>query len=308
MSLERLRSDLNPLREEDRPRGWWDVLLWVPIGFAVTRLVGDLLPWWAMGVLTLLVAAAHYFGPAVVEVVAGAGGLIASGAAAWDGAGCQDVIGEVGIIVVIVFGSMFVVSSFVRLIGAASLREMGKHLLIATASIEIALFVTGPTGEPLIDPEELYAPGLLLAVLMAVSQIGLIDRMEIGMLALGAMLVPIEVVLAVHDNPCGAGGFAPLVGTAVFAGAAYSFATARPLRVEGEDDEDDADDRKSRRHWGYENQVGVWVDATPDTPVWADPDPESGVWVDSTPETGTWLDDDYEDEFRDPDAGPGRDR
>jgi hypothetical protein len=299
MMFDRLRSDLNPLRHDDPPRGWWDALLWVPVGYAVTRLLGDTFPAYAMVLVGLLAAAAHHYGPAVVETVAGGLGLIASGAAAWDGAGCQAMIGDVGVVVIIVFGSIFIVSSFVRLIGSASLREMGKHLVIATATIEVSLFLVGPRGEPLIDPDEYVAPALLAAVLMGVSQLGLVDRYEVGMLSLGAMLVPVQLALALGDNPCGAGGFGPLLGMLAFAGASYSFASVRPLPAV--DDTEGADEVvEPRRHrQGYENGLGVWVDATPDSPVWSDPDPALRSWVDHTPDTGVWLDDDYEDEFRD---------
>jgi hypothetical protein len=297
MIIDRLRSDLNPFRNDDPPRGWWDLLLWVPVGYAVTRLVGDSLPAWAMVLVGLLAAAAHYYGPAVVETVAGGAGLLASSAAAWDRAGCQTMIGDVGVVVIIVFGSIFIVSSFVRLIGTASLREMGKHLVIATATVEISLFAVGPRGEPLVDPDNYFAPALLAVVLMAVSQLGLIDRYEWGMLTLGALLVPTQLVLAVGDNPCGAGGFGPLLGMMAFAGASYSFASVRP--VEGDDADDEPAPERRRHRQGYENGFGVWVDATPDTPVWSDPDPQYGSWVDNTPDTGTWLDDDYEEEFRD---------
>jgi hypothetical protein len=305
MIIDRLRSDLNPFRNDDPPRGWWDVLLWVPTGYALTRLVGDTLPAWSMVLVGMLAAAAHHYGPAVVEALAGGVGLMASGLAAWDRAGCQTMIGDVGVVVIIVFGSIFVVSSFVRLIGSASLREMGKHLVIATATVEISLFAVGPGGEPLVDPENYFAPALLAAVLMAVSQLGLIDRYEWGMLSLGALLVPTQLVLAVSDNPCGAGGFGPLLGMVAFAGASYSFASGRPV-PDGADVVDDPVPERRRHRQGYENGMGVWVDATPDTPVWSDPDPHQGSWRDSTPDTGTWLDDDYEEEFRerpdDPDA------
>jgi hypothetical protein len=303
MSFDRLRSDLDPLRNDDPPRAWWDVLLWIPLGFAVTQLVGDSLPALAMVPLGLLFAVAHHYGPATVEVVAGAGGLIASGANVWDGAGCQTTIGDVGVVVIIVFGSILLVSSFVRLIGAASLREMGKHLVIATATVEISLFAVSPSGEALIDRREVYAPALLAAVLLVVSQIGLIDRMELGMLSLGVLLLPVQVSQALGDNPCGAGGFGPLLGMTVFAGASYSFATARPLRSDDEDDEYDDEEETLDPFRADENFIGAWVDATPESPVWTDPDPEGGAWVDHTPETGVWLDDDYEDEFRDPNVG-----
>lgn len=304
MIIDRLRSDLNPFRNDDPPRGWWDVLLWIPTGYAVTRVVGDTFPAWAMLVVGLLAAALHYYGPAVVETAAGGVGLIASALAVWDRAGCQTMVGDVGVVVVIVFGSIFVVSSFVRLIGSASLREMGKHLVIATATVEIALFAVGPRGEPLVDPENYFAPVLLSLVLLAVSQLGLVDRYEWGMLILGALLVPTQLVLALSDNPCGAGGFGPLLGMAAFAGASYSFALGRPLPSDDGEDDEPAPRRPTRRPQGYENGMGVWVDATPDTPVWSDPDPHTGPWRDHTPDTGTWLDDDYEDEFREHEPHP----
>lgn len=303
MTFDRLRSDLNPLRHDHPPRAWWDVLLWVPVGYAVTRVVGDTLPALAMVLLAVLAAAVHHYAPAAVGAFVGWVSLVASGLSAWDGAGCQSLIGDVGVVVVIVFGSIFVVSSFVRLIGAVSLLEMSRHLLIATASIEISLFLVSPEGRPLIDPGEVYAPAFLLVVLVVVSQIGLIDRMELGMLSLGGMLVAVEVLLALRDNPCGAGGFGPLLGTTVFAGAAYWFATSLPLPEE-EKPEVVIDPRVAH---GDENRIGAWVDVTPETGVWVDPTPETGVWVDDSPDTGSWLDDDYEEEFLDPELGRDQD-
>lgn len=295
--IDGLRSGLDPLRRDDPPRAWWDVLLWMPVGFAITRLVGNALPPLAMVVLAVLLAAAHHFGPAAIDVVAGAGGLLASGAVVWDGGDCQALAGDMGIVVIVMFGSIFMVSSWVRLIGSASLREMGRHLLIATVTIEIALFAIAPDGEPLVQPDSIPAPLFLAVVLMVVSQIGLIDRMELGMLSLGALLVPVEVALATRDNPCGTTGFAPLLGMVAFAGAAYYFATSRPLRTD-----DDEPEEKAAPH-APEGQVGgVWVDATPETGVWVDTS-KKGIWVDDTPETGAWRDDDYEEEFMNPEAG-----
>jgi hypothetical protein len=183
---------------------------------------------------------------------------------------------------------------------------MGRHLLIATVTIEISLFVVSPGGDPLIDPDKVLAPVFLMVVLMAVSQIGLIDRMELGMLSLGAMLVPIEVVLATRDNPCGAGGYGPLLGMVVFAGAAYHFAQSRPLHAEGDDTDVGTPHHRPVPH-APDGQMGVWVDATPETGVWVDTS-TSGVWRDSTPDTGTWLDDDYEYDFQDPEVGAAPDR
>jgi hypothetical protein len=297
MSFGRLRSNLNPLRHDDPPRAWWDVFLWVPVGFATTRLVGDTLPPLAIAVLAVLLAAAHHFGPALVAEIAGAGGLIAAGAATWDACDCQRMIGDIGVVVVVVFGSMFVVSSFVRLIGTASLREMSRHLLIATASIEISLFVVSPRGTPLIDPDEVVAPAFLLAVLMVVSQIGLIDRMELGFLALGIALVPIELSLATRDtNPCGPGGWSPFVGTVVFALASYHFASSRPVHRDAAPHTPYGVNHHGNKADIEAGHIGAWVDETPETGVWVDDAPDLGSWVDQTPETGIWRDMYYEDE------------
>jgi len=297
MSFGRLRSNLDPLRHDDPPRAWWDVLLWVPVGFATTRLVGDTLPPLAIAVLAVLLAAAHHFGPAFVATVAGAGGLLASGVAAWDADDCQRIIGDVGVVVVVVFGSIFLVSSFVRLIGSSSLREMSRHLLIATATIEISLFAVAPGGTPLIDPDEVLAPALLLALLMAVSQIGLIDRMELGFLSLGAMLVPVELVLAVRDdNACGAGGYGPFVGTVVFAVASYYFASSQPIPEVKAPEPRYGRNRHGNRGDIEVGHVGAWVDETPETGVWVDDAPDLGPWVDQTPDTGIWRDEYTEDE------------
>jgi hypothetical protein len=301
MSFGRLRSNLNPLRHNDPPRAWWDVFLWVPVGFATTRLVGDTLPPLAMAVMAVLLAAAHHFGPAVVASIAGAGGLIASGAQVWDAGDCQKMIGDIGVVVVVVFGSIFVVSSFVRLIGAVSLLEMSRHLLIATASIEISLFAVAPRGKPLIDADQVLAPALLLAVLMVVSQIGLIDRMELGFLSLGVMLVPVEFSLATRDhNVCGPGGWGPFVGTVVFALASYYFSLSRPVHkepvAEGHGRRHEPGSHHGNRGDIQPDRVGSWVDQTPDTGVWVDDAPDLGPWVDQTPETGIWRDMYYEDE------------
>jgi hypothetical protein len=299
--IDRLRSGLDPLRKNDPPRAWWDVLLWMPVGFAIARVAGDSLPPPALAVLMVLLAAAHHFGPAVIDVMAGGGGLLLSLLAVWDGDGCQDRVGDMGIVVLVVFGSIFVVSSWVRLIGSASLREMGRHLLIATVSIEIALFAASPGGgDPLIDPDNVAAPIFLSVVLLIVCQVALIDRMELGMLCLGATLVPVEAAVSTHANPCGPGGYNPLVGMVAFAGAAYYFALSRPIAPDGDDEP--AAPVDPRRGHAPEGTLGAWVDATPESGVWVDTS-QRGVWVDDTPETGVWHDDDYEYEFKDPEAG-----
>lgn len=302
--IDRLRSGLNPLRKNDPPRAWWDVLLWMPVGFAIARVAGDSLPPPALAILMVLLAAAHHFGPAVIDVIAGGGGLLLSLLAVWDGDGCQDRVGDMGIVVLIVFGSIFVVSSWVRLIGSASLREMGRHLLIATVSIEIALFAASPGGtEPVIDPDNVAAPIFLSVVLLIVCQVALIDRMELGMLCLGATLVPVEAAVSTHANPCGPGGYNPVVGMVAFAAAAYYFALSRPITADG--DEEPTAPVDPRRGRAPEGTLGAWVDATPESGVWVDTSTR-GVWVDETPGTGVWHDDDYEYEFKDPEAGVSR--
>jgi hypothetical protein len=299
--IDRLRSGLDPLRKNDPPRDWWDVLLWMPVGFAIARLAGDSLPPLALAVLMVLLAAAHQFGPAVIDVMAGGGALVVSLSAVWDGEGCQDRVGDMGIVVLVVFGSIFVVSSWVRLIGSASLREMGRHLIIATVTIEIAVFAASPGREPLFGPDHVAAPLWLAGVLLVVCQVGLIDRMELGMLCLGAVLVPVEAAVSTHDNPCGPGGFSPLIGMLAFAAAAYYFARSRPLLPDGAGRP--AKPVDPRRGHAPEGEIGAWVDATPESGVWVDTS-KRGIWVDDTPETGVWHDDDYEYEFVDPEAAP----
>lgn len=198
-------------------RSWWYTTLWIPTGYAVTQFAGDATPVLAVVVLTASLAGLHRVLPGLVEVGAGSGGLLLGMFAAADDRGCGVILDEAGTGVVILYGSVMVVSAFVRLLGSGNGREMAKHLLVATAALQLSLFaVSPPIGRTMAAaPDEFRSPVLLAAVLAVVTVVGV--RSRIGFPLLGMGLVTTLGVLAVAGGDCASGAVAALVGCATFA-------------------------------------------------------------------------------------------
>ncbi|MGH9210848.1 MAG: hypothetical protein ACRD2C_09215 [Acidimicrobiales bacterium] len=179
--------------------------------------MGDGTPLVAMVFLTASLAGVHRVIPGLVEVVAGGGGLLMSMLAAADGRGCGALLGQGGTGVVLVFGSVMWLSAFVRLLGSANPREMARHLLVATAALEIGLFTVSPAGQAVTgvrDPSTV--PVLLAAILVVTTLIGCRARTN-GFPLLGLGLVTVLTCLALTGSPCSGNPAVSLAGSLTFA-------------------------------------------------------------------------------------------
>lgn len=198
-------------------RGWWQAALWIPVGYASTRFIGEGTPVLAMVFLTASLAGLYRVIPGLVELVAGGGGLLMSMFAAADGRGCGAVLGQGGTSVILLFGSVMWLSAFVRLLGSANAREMARHLLVATAALELGLFALSPMGQTMATvPDPLTVPVLLSAILLVTTLVGVRAR-TIGFPLLGIGLVASQIMLAVTGGPCSGSPLVGLVGTVTFA-------------------------------------------------------------------------------------------
>lgn len=198
-------------------RGWWQAALWIPVGYASTRFIGEGTPLLAMVFLTASLAGVYWVVPGLVELVAGGGGLLMSMLAAADGRGCGDVLGQGGSSAILVFGSLMWLSAFVRLLGSASFREMARHLLVATAALELGLFALSPIGQTVTTAQDQFTvPAVLLTILLVTTLIGVRARAN-GFPLLGIGLVSVLSVLVVTGSPCNGNPAVSLAGTVTFA-------------------------------------------------------------------------------------------
>lgn len=217
-------------RLREPPAGVLHAAFWVPLGYAVTRLVGDGVPVLAMVVVCALLAGLYRLipggvVPGLVELLAGGGGLLMSLGAAADGQACGEALGEGGLGAVLVFGTVMSVSAFVRVLGSANGREMARHLLVATAALELSLFAVGPGGQVLIDVRDRFTvPTVLLGVMLATTWIGI--RSRHGYQVLGWGLLVALGVLALTGSPCAVHPVASLAGTLTFVAIAHFLAPA----------------------------------------------------------------------------------
>jgi hypothetical protein len=199
------------------PRGWWQAALWIPVGYASTRFIGEGTPLLAMVFLTASLAGLYRVIPGLVELVAGGGGLLMSMFAAADGRGCGTVLGQGGTSAVLVFGSLMWLSAFVRLLGSANVREMARHLLVATAALELGLFAVSPIGQTVTTAQDQFTvPAVLLTILLVTTLVGVRARTN-GFPLLGVGLVMVLGVLAVTGSSCAADPVVSLAGTVTFA-------------------------------------------------------------------------------------------
>ncbi|HEV7758690.1 MAG TPA: hypothetical protein VGO78_06860 [Acidimicrobiales bacterium] len=219
MMIDRLRVRLGSSSKYDPPNRWYRAVYWVPAGYACTRVVGEGTPVLVVGLLAVTLAGLHRAIPGVVEVAAGGASLMVTVNEVLDG-DCRRVLGPGGTAVVLGFVTAFAVSAFVRLLGSASLHEAGRHLLIATVAVELALSLLGPVVE---GQGRVLAALALLVVLLAAAALGL--RAGLGIPLLGGALVAVEATLAFTDHVCGMSGAAPLVGTTVFAAVGWYLAS-----------------------------------------------------------------------------------
>lgn len=200
---------------------WCLVAVWLPAGLAATRLVGDGTPL----LVTLFVLAAlgglHRVLPGLVELAAGGAAVALTLFEVVDRTGCGEVLHTSGKVILVLYGSVMSTSAFVRLLGSASLREMARHLLVATAALQLSLFAVSPLGHAVAGARDRYTvPAVLLVILVVATFVGL--RLRYGLPVLGAGLVASLAVLTVTGSSCTAHPAAALLGMLTFAAVAFA--------------------------------------------------------------------------------------
>ena len=222
-------------------RNGWSCAALVPLGYAATRGVLHVSPdarVAALFLVAILLAGAHRLVPGVVEVGAGAVGLVASVFAATGDGGCGDVLGGAGTGVVLVYGGVMSASAFVRLLGSVNGREMARHLLAATAALELGLLVVSPAARGIVGTEDGLTVAIVLAVaLLAATFTGI--RSRVGFPLLGVGLITAQGLHALSSDPCAVSPALTLVGALAFAGAGALLVTRDRDRHDLADDDPD---------------------------------------------------------------------
>lgn len=167
--------------------------------------------------LTALLAGIFRVIPGLVEVVVGGGGLVATMFAATEASGCRGALGQGGQAVVLLFGSLMLLSAFVRLLGSGNAREMARHLLVGAAALQLGLFTASPAGQFIIGGRDTsVSPAVLAAVMVVAALVGCRDREKVFPL-LGIGLVAVLSIMTLTGNPCGGNAGASLAGSVIFA-------------------------------------------------------------------------------------------
>lgn len=242
MTIERIRDRLAELYPDVTAGRWWHAALWVPVGYASTKLYGETFPVLAVGALAATVALVHRVVPAGVEVVAGGGALVMGVNHAANG-DCHLLVGDDGVVAMMVFGGVMCVSGMLRFLGSGSLREASRLLLLGAVGLELALSTVTPVG----DTSHAFRATTGTAVTLGLLAVGftLIGvRTPFGPPVLGTGLVAVLGVLAVTGGPCHDAATRALVGTVVFTVVAV-FLETRPLPF----GYDDGDDDSGEAHW-----------------------------------------------------------
>ena len=179
---------------------WAYLALFVPLGYAVSRVVGPDVPLPALLGLAASAACLHRLMPGLVEVVAGATALVSGVLAVTEDGAFDRPLGGAGTGVVLAFGGVMLISAFVRLLGSGNGREMAKHLVAGAAGIEIGLLMLSPVGRSVVSPEDDIARAAALAVvLLTATVVGIRSRFGFPLLGLGVLTT--EVVMALSDAP-----------------------------------------------------------------------------------------------------------
>lgn len=240
MTIERIRERLAELHPDVTAGRWWHAALWVPVGYASTKLYGEALPIVVIGALAGAVALVHRVLPAGVEVVAGGGALVMGVNHAANG-DCHLLVGEDGVAVLMGFGGVMFAWAVLRLLGPASIHEASRLLLIGAVALELALSTVTPLGDATHAFRGTTGTAAALgALVLAFTLVGV--KTPFGPPLLGSALVGVLGVLAVTGGPCHGAATRALVGTLVFTVLAV-FLETRPLPF-GYDD-----DRGGEEHW-----------------------------------------------------------
>jgi len=199
--------------------GWVSAAAMLPAGYAVTWVVVDRRPGIStVGVAAIAIALAvvHKVVPSLVELAAGAGGLVASLFVATERPGCGEALVGASNGVVFAFGSVMAVSAFVALLGTGNGREGARHLLAATGALSLCLLTASPLARGVVSPDDELTRTIVLAgALLTTTVIAL--RSRVGFPLLGAGLVLAQGAQALSGDPCALSPALSLVGMAAFA-------------------------------------------------------------------------------------------
>lgn len=236
-----MRTFTHPIRRSlpAAPGGdGWAYAALLPAGYAGTWVVVDRRPGISvLGVAAIAVGLAivHKVVPSLVELAAGAGGMVASLFVATERPGCGEALGGAGNGVVFAFGSVMAVAAFVRLLGTGSPHEAARYLLAATAALSLCLLTATPLASGVVSPDDELTRTIVLAgALLATTVIAL--RSRVGFPLLGAGLVMAQGAQALSGDPCALSPVLSLVGMAAFALSGAALAEQSRRRPDRPDD------------------------------------------------------------------------
>jgi hypothetical protein len=252
MRIEQVRRRLALVDADGLSNGWGYAALWVPAGYASTKIYGAATPTVAIAFGATAVALVHRFFPGPVEAVAGVAGLFTAVLAAAHG-DCHELVGNDGVAVLMVFGGGMCSWAVVRVLGSASLREAARYVLVAVVSLELALSVVTPIDEAVHGFRASTSTAAVLAVLLLALTLTGVHASK-GLVWLGVALVGVEAVLAVTGGPCHDEAVRALVGTVVFAAVAAYLAPDSPWRPPEPEDQSRGEGNQGRWAGDYEGR------------------------------------------------------
>lgn len=183
-------------------------IYWVPVGFASTVSLGDSSPLLILPALALL-ALVHRRVPAALSLVAGSSAALVSLASA---AGASYDSGFAVPLLLSGYGGVVFLMAFVAAIAGRGRERVARHLVVAVAAIELALFTLSPIGKV---PDGFGPVTAVLAVLVVATLAGMSS--DLGYYVVGTALLTVVFVLAVSGSPHGHSSPGVLAGTVLFA-------------------------------------------------------------------------------------------
>jgi hypothetical protein len=199
--------------------GWAQIALWVPVGFAATRMLGDGAPLLSVLALGVLIAVVHFVAPSTTELLVGGAGLVISLYHAIDGHTTGELLGPGATAVVLVFGSVILVSTTIAWLGPFHFQRAGRHLIVATAALELALFTVSPLGRTVVSSQDRFTlPAVVGGILFIATPVGV--RSRHGLPLLGTALVLTQGALLATGSVTGYSPLTGLVGSFTFASVA----------------------------------------------------------------------------------------
>jgi hypothetical protein len=225
MTIDQIRVRWGALAPDEASSLLWQATLWVPVGYASSRLFGEAVPALTLAVLAGLLAGVHRMAPGAVELAV-AGGALAGGVVVASNDDCHVLVGDSGVAVLVAFGGGMLTWAVVRLLGSASVREAAYRLIVATMALELALSGVTPVGEAGGLSGTTATTVVLGTLLVLVTLFGV--HAGLGPPVLAVALLGVQGALALTGGPCHTAAAHALLGTAVFVAVAVALRT-RPL-------------------------------------------------------------------------------